>query len=602
MYQAARNSVMLVLMLFSLAGAGQPARRPAVSSSNQPDAAALSNKRQHALWTVKELFAVSKALRNEATKIRIEGQIADILWDYDQARAREYFAESLHQLDSSQSAGDGTSLTLSAKLELRRALMGMIARRDPTLAQRFLQAYTRSQKPDQVDPSLYAETATNMAARDLQRAVATLRASMSGGITREFLTSLRLIRELDPAAANDLFYKAMVFSAANDSEAFAKSLPLLASYVFDVQSTASFQLPQDSSNPQDGDTGSTPVSAAKSVDVGLINNFLSFAFQALLPQDSLASRGPSGPGLPAYVALMQLIPYYEQFQPQQASVIVAGFNELAAAIQDPAKRALLVNLAGKVTPNQIVQAGASLINSDEKDIVYERASLQESRRGDFEQALSIAGSIQDEKLRREAQSVARTEAANSAISKGDFDTAYISILSIPILRQQAAMFAQVMRALAKKNDVVRAGQILDMALRVMEKAPETPDKVRALLLLFEVGRQIDESRAMTILQLAAAAINGSDWSDSAKRDAPGASVAGDGKRVDASSFSWFNFQGSFGLLARTDFDTALALAQSLRQQELSISAQLAACQGILNRKDLAPGKKQPPAGVHRGKG
>src|SRR5215472_12007916 len=480
--------------------------------------------------------------------------------------------------------------------------MGMIARRDPTLAQRFLQAYTRSQKPDQVDPSLYAETATNMAARDLQRAVATLRASMSGGITREFLTSLRLIRELDPAAANDLFYKAMVFSAANDSEAFAKSLPLLASYVFDVQSTASFQLPQDSSNPQDGDTGSTPVSAAKSVDVGLINNFLSFAFQALLPQDSLASRGPSGPGLPAYVALMQLIPYYEQFQPQQASVIVAGFNELAAAIQDPAKRALLVNLAGKVTPNQIVQAGASLINSDEKDIVYERASLQESRRGDFEQALSIAGSIQDEKLRREAQSVARTEAANSAISKGDFDTAYISILSIPILRQQAAMFAQVMRALAKKNDVVRAGQILDMALRVMEKAPETPDKVRALLLLFEVGRQIDESRAMTILQLAAAAINGSDWSDSAKRDAPGASVAGDGKRVDASSFSWFNFQGSFGLLARTDFDTALALAQSLRQQELSISAQLAACQGILNRKDLAPGKKQPPAGVHRGKG
>jgi hypothetical protein len=598
MYQAARNSVMLVFTLCSLAGAGQVSRKPGVSSHNRPDAVALSNQRQHALWTVKELFAVSRAIRNEATKIRIEGQIADILWDYDEPRAREYFAESLHQLDSTQSAGDNTSLTLSARLQLRRVLMGMIARRDPTLAQRFLQAYTRSQKTDEVDPSLYAETATNMAARDLQRAVATLRASMSGGITHEFVTSLRLIRDLDPAAATDLFYKAMVLSAANDSEAFAKSLPLLAAYVFDVQSTASFPLPQDSSNPQDGDTGSAPAPAANPVDAGLINNFLSFAFQALLPQDSLALRGPSGAGLPAYVALMQLIPYYEQYQPQQASVIVGGFNQLAAAIQDPAKRALLVNLAGKVTPSQIVQAGASLIKSDEKDIVYDRASLQATRHGDFEQALSIAGSIQDEKLRQEAESVARTETANSAISKGDLDTACRSILSIPLLRQQAVMFSQIMRTLTKKKDVIRAGQILDMALRVMEKAPETPDKVRALLLLFEVGTQIDESRAMTILQLVVAAINRSDWSDGSKGEARGASVAADVKRADA----WFNFQGSFGLLARTDFDTALALAQSVRQQELSISAQLAACQGILNRKDLAPVKKQPPAYTRRAKG
>lgn len=608
MHKSASSTVLLSIIFLCSVSLGQATRKPAASSNKTPQAAViLSNQRQRALWTVKELVGVSKGLRDEAAKIRIEAQVADTLWDYDEPRAREYFTESLHQLDASQSAKDDTSLTPAVKLQLCRQVMAMIARRDPALAEKLLRAYARSEKNDHVDPALYAETATNVAASDLRRAITLLQASISGGITREFLISLRRIRELDPAAADDLFYKAMAAAAATDSETFAKSLPLLASYVFDGQSAAARSSPpQEISNPQEGDSGTTLHSFANPVapaaDVGLINNFLSFAFQALLLQDSLASRGPFRPGLPAYVALMQLLPYYEQYQPQQASVIVDGFNQLAAGIRDPAKRALLVNLTGQVTSKQIVQAGASLINSDEKDIVYHRASLQESRHGDFEQALSIASSIQDEKLRQDAESVARTEAATLALSKGDIDAAYASILSIPLLRQQAVMFSEIMRILVKKKDMVRAGQIAGLATRVMEKAQDKPDKVRALLVLFEAGRQIDESWAMTILQLAVSTINRCDWSDSAQGDAPGASAAKQGGRAEAPSFDKFNFQGSFGFLARTDFDTALALAQSIRQQELSISAQLAACQGILKRKEQEREKKSSEAPTHRDKG
>lgn len=605
---SAPSSVMLSLMLLGSLSFSQTAGKSGVHSNRAPEAAAaLSIQQQHALWTIRELFVVSKGLRGEAVRIRSGAQIADVLWDYDQPRAREYFAELLHQLNSAQLAGDQRSLPLAAKSQLRRAIMAMIARRDPAMAERLLETYRKSEKTDELDASLYPETASNIAASDLQRAVAMLRRSMSERITPEFVSALRVVRESSPATANEMFYQAMTLSAANDSEAFGKSLPLLASYVFTAHSNLpDSSLQQNGSTLQEGDSGNTPAPsdtpAAPLADIGLINNFLNFAFQALLPKDILASRGASVPGLPAYAALLQLLPYYEQYLPQQASVIVEGFNRLAAAIRDPAKRALLVNLVGEVTPNQIVEAGATLIKSDEKDIVYHRASLQASRHGDFEQALSIAGSIQDEKLRQDADSVARTEAAVSLLSKGDLDSAYTATLSIPLLRQQVAMFAEIMRVLIKRKEMVRAGQILDSATRVVEKAEDTPDKVGALLLLTEISAQIDGSREITILQLAVSAISGFDRADNAKRDALGTPVSPGAKGAEATpNISWFNFQGSFGLLARADFDTALALAQSLRPQELSIGAQLAACQGVLMRKDRAPEKRPSPPSVDRNK-
>jgi hypothetical protein len=165
------------------------------------------------------------------------------------------------------------------------------------------------------------------------------------------------------------------------------------------------------------------------------------------------------------------------------------------------------------------------------------------------------------------------------------------------------MFAQIMRALIKKKDIVRATQILDNATRVIEKAPDTPDKVSALLLLFQISAEIDGSQGITILQLAVSTINHSDQSDNVKRDTLGTPASPDAKRAEAATnLPGFNFQGSFGLLARADFDTALALAQSIRPQELSIGAQIAACQGILNRKEQDREKRPSPASVHRKEG
>ena len=45
--------------------------------------------------------------------------------------------------------------------------------------------------------------------------------------------------------------------------------------------------------------------------------------------------------------------------------------------------------------------------------------------------------------------------------------------------------------------------------------------------------------------------------------------------------SWLDFNESFPLLARADFDRALRLAQAIRSKEPAMLAQVAACRGIL---------------------
>ena len=71
----------------------------------------------------------------------------------------------------------------------------------------------------------------------------------------------------------------------------------------------------------------------------------------------------------------------------------------------------------------------------------------------------------------------------------------------------------------------------------------------------------------------------------------------------------FNFDDSLSVLARTDYQRVLLLAQTIEKKEIGILAQLAACRGVLGKpkeglkeapakpedKPAEPKKPQPPA-------
>ena len=582
MLRSIRSTTTYIAMSLLLLGITALAQNGRLTDSpgGKPGVRAVPSKEQkRALGTLVQLFELSRNSQDQVFRIEAEADIADALWRHDPKRARSYFVDAFRAIDSIKREEQdtvGTATTpptaYSVKSELYRRIGILISSHDPRLAKGLIDELPKSPHRDSIDRStLYPGMATAALGTDPQRAVEMARAGLESGITAAFINSLIAIRSIQPQLADGLFYESLAV-AAHDVDHFSNDLRLLASYVFGSGGAG---------NEDGNDTTGGPLTPTTS-DMGLITDFLNFALQT-----SLAIHGKSGvrsaPGLMSYVPLMQLLPYYQLYLPDTAAAITAAFNQLVAAVPDPQKRTLLVNLIARPSVDRVIQAGNSLVKTDQKDLLYERAALQASSRGDFERALTIAESISDERMRQKSKATAYVEAATRALGEGNINAACKYAIEIPELLQKSRVFAQIIRTLSGQKELVRANDVLDVAERQITLADDSPEKVRSLLLLSSVALSIDQVRATTILQLAVVGINHSDFSNkSHKTEASASNIqeksAAPGKVDAAKSLS---FHQSFGILAVVDFETALSLAQSIAEMEISIRAQIAACRGVL---------------------
>ncbi len=533
------------------------------------------------------MVEITKTSQDQVFKIEAEAEIADALWDHDRNHARTYFAHAFRAVDLIGSdqpdpapGANGQPPVGAIKAELRRRIAALIAGRDPALAQSLANELLQSTPHLPSDLSaLYPGMAITTAATDAARAADLARAALGGGITTAFIQSLIAIRLTAPQLADSLFRESLAV-AASDVDNFGNDLRLLASYVFATPATVTGADIGNDISPNDSETAAGALAAS---NPELITDFLDFALQTCL-----AIRAENGahsePGLISYAPLVQLLPYYEIYLPDTAAAIGAAFNQLVAAVPDAQERALLLNLVSRQATDQIVQAGSSLVKTDQKDLLYERAALQASNKGELEKALTIAGAISDEKIRQRVKTAVYVEAATQALNKGDINRACRYANEISNLLQQSRVFAQVIRTLSGKKELVRANDVLDNAERQIMKAEDGPDKARALLLLSSISLPIDEVRAMTILQLAVVAINHSDFSDGGAKTSTRNIQHKNQSTARILASNSFSFHQSFGALAGVDFDTALSLAQSIAEREISIRAQIAACRSALQRR------------------
>jgi hypothetical protein len=91
----------------------------------------LAEQQERALQLLDQLLALSRDFKDEAFKIRVQAQIASLLWDYDQERARRYLEESFRASDSISGAGPEDGDKSWHRIEARRLrseVLGMLAR------------------------------------------------------------------------------------------------------------------------------------------------------------------------------------------------------------------------------------------------------------------------------------------------------------------------------------------------------------------------------------------------------------------------------------------------------------------------------------------
>jgi len=111
---------------------------------------------------------------------------------------------------------------------------------------------------------------------------------------------------------------------------------------------------------------------------------------------------------------------------------------------------------------------------------------------------------------------------------------------------------------------------------------EGVDKARTMLGVANVAVRFDLLRGIAVTRAAVDAMN---------RAEIGGKSGGRRSETSPISFTSFNFDASFPILARADVYGTLLLAQTIQKKELSVLAQLAICYGLLNKpREAAPNK------------
>ncbi len=263
--------------------------------------------------------------------------------------------------------------------------------------------------------------------------------------------------------------------------------------------------------------------------------------------------------------------------PQAATQTAQGATNLSL------KSALFLKSARPASLPDLLSQAEAARNLREKDNLYTRAVLQALSENDFAQALAITEKIGQAQLRASFDSMARSRAAMAALSRDDFDAALRYARELPNPSQRAALLNQMVQRLQNKKDIPRVAEILNEAERSLAKAEDGADKARALLALAGAAARSDPLRGFEIMQSAVSAIN--------RAASNGSQRAAGQTGFDPEAL---NFEQSFPLLARADFDRAVRLAQAIEKREWSVQAQLTLCRGALSARREPPSENKSP--------
>jgi tetratricopeptide (TPR) repeat protein len=599
-------SFLLLLLLSPPLSAQARQRKPPVKKPAEGEAKtetqtagnaepAVTAIQQQALNLLNHLFEQAKEFDDEAARIKTRAQIADTLWEHDEARARGQFEEAFRAVADIKGEREDESSMFSPLSRLRSELLRLIAPRDMALAEKLLKTIPDAPTKDnsaltqffgaQSQQSQVAmELALELASTDPQRAAQMAQASLQSGINMMFPQVLQKIQQKEPELADRLFLQALA-AAQKDTARPTMKLLLLAPYAFPGFGGFSPEalLGGQSAPPR-------PPNPA------LIEPFLNFAYQSVMQELNVAPPGAPA-GLEAqvasalgqldYMSVQVLLPLFDQHQPERAAMIRTRMHQLGANLADKDRRQLdfFTNLSHNPSTGaqELINRAERESNPQLKDSHYLTAAMRLAQEGEIERALSLLDKISMEVMKKSLASLIRFQAVTKALGQGEVETAYRHAKEVLNLAQRAHAFSRIAQKLLERNDLARAVEMLNEAERLIGKAGHQPEKARALLELAAAMTQVDALRGFEVLKTAVEAINRTDFNPALQQtfamDLSGAvAVGGDA----------LSFDHSFAPLARTDFQRALLLAQDIEKKELSASAQISVCRGVL----LKPREKQ----------
>ena len=612
--------VVLCLALPGTVGYAQTAEKP-VPPAKQPRSAALTEEelRQRELRVKARALLVSlssdaRTFRDETLRARSLARIADALWTVDAEQGRLLFRKAWEAAEVADIASDkklqeeiriqksrtSGGYALNLPPNIRRDVLVLVARRDRTLSEEFLeklkaQKLEAAANAEPANPNRLSDAMSERlsVARDLMLAGDVDRALQFADpalalITMESMQFLCHVRDKNASAA-DARYAGLLASSINNPQADANTVSLLGSYIFTPHLFMTFY----------GRSGSSSQSSStitpNQVAPELRNAFFQTAASILLrPLPAPGQPDTTSAGLDGkYLIIKRLLPFFEQSAPAGMVESLRGhMSALNAVISDGTRRYDDEALNRGTRPEKpAADREQTLLDrldraktAEERDSLYLTLAGLFLRQGDM-RARDYISKLSDPEVRKQAQAYWDASLAMHFVEKKMVDQALEMVHKGDLTPVQKAWALTHTAKVLAKTDKDKALEIVDQAATEARRIDVSDaDLPRALVAVANALKLVDPVRVWDATFDAVKAANsaegftGEDGGLVLKFQSKGQSS------VHTNDVPDFDLEGIFKDLALQDYDRAVELARGFQGEGPRAVATIAIARAILEPK------------------
>ena len=527
------------------------------------------------LALLNEIASASWGLKLPENRVYIMASTADLLWPFDDKRARNLYWEALNSITPTppnRKAGE-ISQPYSLTLRLRRRVLLQVARRDTQLALDMLRASRQVSLGPESSPSeerwLEQEIAEQIAARDPAQALQLARESLAKGLTFKLASLLQHLqqRDIEKASvfAGEIITRLQTRNVATDLHA-----SLLALYL--VQGSRAREL-------RAGEL--KPLSLTDDQKRGLIE---------ILTSAALSSSANSN----LLFEINEVMPEMEQFFPERRVALerkLASFNDTLT--KDQRDQNTQNTLIRRGEQEDLVRIAASA-DGDTQDHLYQQAAIIAVGRGNtdaFREFLSKE--VSDSAERRKALDYLDAEEISTAAGRKQIDQLRKLLPKIERKEERARAMAELAVLLKEKGEDVEAGTLLDEAATMIKTNLKDEKQTNALLSLLCAYAVVDPAKAFALAERTVDRANSQISllllldrvvkSGAVKKS----EIILDQAGIIPLDNLVFKYGKGVAALARSDFNRTRALADRFDRNELRLLAQLLVVKGLLQPSDLS---------------
>ena len=520
----------------------------------------------------------AKTIDDSILKVRVLAKVADALWAENSNRARVLFRtafESIEKIELTAAQDQRVAMAQARNgrfgplFHLRSHVLQLIARHDQALAKELLDAYNNvannedGKKANNLSKEEFAQisadTAIASARTQPERSIQLVRSLLTTKIDHSVVFLLVRIRGENPKLADTLFNEAL--AVAGQHGLIPTELESLSVYVLPTEDDLFY------GNDPIADPGRHAAVAA----------FLDYVYAGAAQLGSAAAFTSSSQEIDRQLArrvhnaLTRVLPLFARLQPQRSAVVNEQMRKLLGYMES--EDALRVNKPSRKSVDDLLHDAESAVGDRRRTLGFMRASSAALTEGDVDRAVSIAERIDDPYERKIQSSLVRYQTSMKMLREGKFEKAFEYAKLVEFLPQRVLLFDRLAQKL-RKEDPNRARETLEDIWTWLLKAPNSPQKVDAMLTITLTMSEQDVERAFELMQATAKTLNATDFSFTPP----------DANRISvelAISPDMLPLEPVFVALAKSDVERAYGVAETLSSPPISLLAQATVFEQVL---------------------